>query len=299
MPIHDLGYRAWEGRRTAEPLRAWVITQTGVVLAWKNYWLRRLLFVTWIPALYMGAAFFGYEQWLSQGELRELATGMIPGMPPSMERHEIWTWLLMTFFRYPQGLLMLLLIGLVAPPLIAQDVRSRAFLLYFSRPLTRLEYLAGKLAIVWAFVLMITTVPALGLYLFAVLLSPDLSVVGQTWDLPLRIVTASAVVVLPTSTLALAFSSLTSETRYAGFAWFAVWIVGWAVYLFLLGTSGQTISDYWLLVSLYHTLGEVQSWVFGAGNTSAALLPAVAMLAAITIVSTAVLYRRISSPMRI
>ena len=61
----------------------------------------------------------------------------------------MWSWLLYTFLRYPQGGIMVLMVGIIAPPLISQDVRSRAFLLYFSRPLARWQYALGKLATVW------------------------------------------------------------------------------------------------------------------------------------------------------
>ncbi len=68
---------------------------------------------------------------------------------PSTARHEVWSLLLMTFFRYPQAVLMVLLVGMIAPPLISQDFRSRAFLLYFSRPITPVEYVFGKAMVVW------------------------------------------------------------------------------------------------------------------------------------------------------
>ena len=155
---------------------------------------------------------------------------------PAQERHQVWSWLLATFFRYPQAVLLVLVVGLIAPPLVAQDVRSRAFLLYFSRPLSRLEYIAGKAATVSGYVLMITTLPALFLYVLGLLLSPGLNVVLHTWDLPLRILASSVVLLLPTVSLALAFSSLTSESRYAGFAWFAVWVLGWVAYMLLVNS---------------------------------------------------------------
>lgn len=300
MPIHDLGYRAWQGRRSPQALRWWVIAQTGIRLAWQGRWLRRLLFFAWIPTVYMGAGFFAYEQWLMNPQARRMAMELVPGIPLSGERHAVWAWILMLFFRYPQALLMLLVVGLIAPGLIAQDVRSRAFLLYFSRPITRIGYLAGKLATVWGYVLMITTLPALALYVFAVLLSPDVDVVLYTWDLPLRILGASAVLMIPTTTLALAFSSLTADTRYAGFAWFATWIVGWVAYGFLFtGLPDADVSKMWTLISLYHTLGEVQSWVFGVAEASSILVPSAVLLVSLSVASLAVLFRRISSPMRI
>ena len=300
MPIHDLGYRPWQGRLKGQFARCWAITATGVRLASRNRWLRRMLLFAWLPALYMGVAFFAYEQWLTNPSARGIAGGVIPGVPLDAGRHAVWAWLLMTFFRQPQAVLLLLVVGMVAPPLIAQDVRSRAFLLYFSRPISRIGYLVGKLATVWAYVLMITTLPALALYVFAVLLSPESDVVLQTWDLPLRILGATAVLAIPTTTLALAYSSLTSESRYAGFAWFATWVVGWVAYSFLFfGMPGVEMNERWTMISLYHTLGAVQSWVFGIQGTSSLLAPSAFVLGGITVVSTMVLFRRISSPMRV
>jgi hypothetical protein len=191
---------------------------------------------------------------------------------------------------------MVLVVGLVAPPLIAHDVRSRAFLLYFARPLTRWEYLLGKAVTVWCFLGLITTLPALSLYVLGILMSPELGVVFDTWDLPLRILSASLVLMLPTTLLALCLSSLTTETRYAAFGWFAVWAFGWVTYAILQTADPETS---WTLVSLFHILGEVQSWVFGMVENTRSVKWSATILAAITIASLAILMRRVSAPMRV
>ena len=313
MPIHDLGYRAWQGRLMPEVTRFWVIAQTGIALAWKNRWLRRLLLLAWVPALYLGVVLFLFEQALARPDYLQIAlefASLFPGIDvvrealqtgdPAVARHTAWTWLLLTFFRYPQGLLMALLVGLIAPQLEDKDVHSRAFLRYFSRPLTRVEYILGKLAVVCAYLMMITTIPALSLYLLGVLLSPpDTAVIAATWDLPLRILGASVVLMVPTAALALAFSSLTSRTFYAGFAWFAAWLLGLVAYLILEGTLGSALPERWVLLSLYHSLGQVQTWIFGLEKSPSEVLPSAGMLAAIAVVSLIVLFHRVSSPMRI
>jgi hypothetical protein len=211
----------------------------------------------------------------------------------------------MIFFRSPQAVLMVMLMGLIAPPLISRDVRSRAFLVYFSRPLTPVEYVLGKASVVWAYVLMITGLPAFALYTMAILLSPDLSLVSQTWDLPLRIGAASVVLLIPTTAVALCFSSLTSESRYAGFAWFAVWILGWVSYSILSardsvqGYGAPQVTDRWILLSPYATLGEVQKWVFGLKPGFADVLPEAVAISLVTVATTIVLLRRVSAPMRV
>jgi hypothetical protein len=113
------------------------------------------------------------------------------------------------------------------------------------------------------------------------------------------------VLVLPTASLALCMSSCTQESRYAGFAWFAVWILGWFTYAVMVGVEmdrlgtdqSAAIYEKWSPVSLYHALGQVQSWVFGFSNFDQVKIPA-AVLAMITVVSTVILFRRISAPLR-
>lgn len=326
--VNRLGYRGWSGQLESGWMRWTVISSVGIRRAWQSRWLRRMMFLAWLPAVWFGVGFFLWEQAALYPEWRQAVTPFLQGMPPTAEfnqiresirtgdlessRHTVWAWLLQTFFRNPQGVLMVMVVGLIAPSMISQDVRSRAFLLYFSRPLTRGEYLLGKLASVWAYLSVISTMPALALYVLGILLSPSLSVVSATWDLPFRIVAASLLLMLPTSVLALCFSSLTQESRYAGFGWFAVWILGWVTYL--AGVSAETLKalrdssrsgtpmvleeSSWTHVSLYHTLGRVQSWVFGFADFRDVLVSAV-ILVAVTVIALAILLRRISAPMRV
>jgi hypothetical protein len=226
-------------------------------------------------------------------------------------RNRIWGWLLMVFFRYSQAILVLMIVGFVAPSLISQDLRSRAYLLYFSRPIGRLEYILGKVAVPGAYIGFVSTFPALVLYLFAVMMSPSMSVVWSTWDVPIRILLSTVVLVLPTASLALMLSSLTEESRFASFSWFATWILGhgaWMAILFSEGirqnlppSSPEVLESWsvktWSLLSLYNNMGDVQTWIFGFKSFSE-IWPAFAVLASITVVAFLVLYRRVNAPLR-
>jgi hypothetical protein len=96
--------------------------------------------------------------------------------------------------------------------------------------------------------------------------------------------------------LALFFSSLTTESRYAGFAWFAVWGLGWAAYANLeaLGLGRQ-----WSMISLYHVLGHVQAWVFGLHSNLSDVTAAAVLLVVVTVLSLLVLLVRVAAPMRV
>lgn len=247
MPIHDVGYRRWPGNYSHSLVRWYTIARSGIQIVYKSVWVRRMLLVTWLPALYFGVGLFFFERAVKEAEEQGISTQfayqVIDGMlPPIIDRSPIeqalssddfgesrpviWGFMLVSLMRYPQAFWVVLLVGLIAPPLISKDVRSRAFLLYFSKPINRYEYILGKLAVLIAYLGLICTLPVLGLYLFGVFLSPSWTILLATWDFPFRIILASAAFIIPASCVALMFSSLTTEARYAGFAWFALWGLG-------------------------------------------------------------------------
>ncbi|TWU42105.1 ABC transporter permease subunit [Novipirellula artificiosorum] len=324
MPVNDLGYRAWSGKRVPPFLRPVVVAKSGIALVWRRRWLRTMLMLAWLPVIFPALGIFAFEYSSTDPQMGRMITTLVRGpfQQPDLAqmiatdrdgaRHAVWSTLILAFFRYPQLFAMVLLIGLIAPMLVSYDLRTKAYLLYFSRPLSPLEYILGKSSVIWFLLMMIATVPALVLYLVGVLLSPDLSVIGQTWDIPLRIVAASAVLMIPTTALALCYSSLTAESRYATFGWFATWTMGFVSYQIL--TFAPMVDgppegrraprpidweslgidlDRYRLLSPYHTLGKVQAWVFDLDPTPGRVMPAIVVLMGITIIGFWIVRRRL------
>ena len=295
MPILDLGYRNWTGARSKEWLRWSVVATTGISLVWRGTWLKRFLLFATFPAVITMFGVGLFEQATRDESYRRMFNGFLQSRvdpmgprnrfrdrsremrPPiisetadvSTQRHLAWSHMLLWYFRYPQALWIVVVVGLVAPRLISYDLRSRGYLLYLSRPLSPTGYVFGKACILYFLLAMITTFPAIAVYSFGLLLSSDPSSFWQTWDIPLRIILGTLVLILPTSAVALAFSSLTQESRFAAFAWFATWIVGWVTYLVLTGSAmfnaedAETLRERWLLISPYHVLGHLQEEIFG------------------------------------
>lgn len=334
MPLHNVGYRKWDGHRVAESTRPLTISETGIRRALTSKWLRRLLIIALLPMAALSIALVLFEQANQNPEMLQSFRPMLRNAPTSVAdrfvfdspmnptqeefnalRSLVWSYLLLTLLRIPQFVLLLLVVGIVAPPLISQDLRTRAYLIYFSRPITRTAYIAGKFGTVAAFILLITAVPALLLYLIGVMLSPSLRVFFSTWDLPLRILAASLVLTIPTSLVALAFSSLTKESRLAVFAWFAIWIVGHVNYSVL--TAFQYMDEYgrpgpmrrsgeetpflepgWrVLLSPFQTIGSAQAYIFGFSSDKVAEYGSFVLLFIVSTAALAVLYRRVDSPM--
>ncbi len=323
MAIHNLGYRHCEGQRGSHRTRWLVLTENGIRRAWASAWLRRMLFFAWLPSVLMGFMIFLYEQSESTDDpftraFIQMGTALLePGGQGNMQpsgmlgflrekddhpgetRHLFWSSLLLTLFRRSQPFILIPMLGVITPPMVSQDIRSRAFLLYFSRPLSRTQYIVGKLATVIFYVLLITLMPALMLFCTGLLLSPDLSVLTSTGDLPGRILLASLLIAVPAASLSLMLSSLTTESRFAGFAWFSIWIFGAFTAAILSNSTWGDASSPLKYLSLFEVFSEVAGSILDPQLASSNLEEPVSILAVITAVSLAVLFRRISAPMQV
>ena len=322
MPIHSLGYREWSGPLSSADSRWTVIAGIGIRRAWQSMWLRRIVFFAWVPGVLMAMLIYLFEQAASEGNasafmynglvemflgrgdresIREsIAASSVMAQDLVTYRHEFWCKLLQVLYQRSQAIMLIGVVGITAPPLISQDMRSRAFLLYFSRPISRTQYIFGKAATVACYVLVISLLPGAMLYCTGVLLSPDISIVLETWDIPLRILAATATMVIPTTGLGLMLSSLTTETRFASFAWFAVWIFGLFAYLVTSSFVNDGSHTPLEMLSLFHVITNVQGWILDVRvENQIDVLAPLSVLFVLTLVSLTVLYKRVSAPMSV
>jgi ABC-2 type transport system permease protein len=119
----------------------------------------------------------------------------------------------------------MVLIVLVGPDLISQDLRFNALPLYLSRPLRRIDYLVGKLGVIAVFLGMVIIVPSLIAYALGLLFSPDLTIVRDTYRVLLASMAYGLVIVVSAGSLILALSSLSRNSRYVALMWLGIWII--------------------------------------------------------------------------
>ena len=149
--------------------------------------------------------------------------------------------------------------------------------------------------------------------------SPSMSVLLVTWDLPLRIIVASVVLCVPTTLFALTLSSLTRESIYASFGWFAVWIMGSIAYGIMTVVEGVVrmnnnvdldqpnfvgfvesgLEGNWSWLSPLQTLENLQSWVFGMDQETGSIGLAFALVSLVCVICLIILRRRIVAPIRV
>src|SRR5262245_1472119 len=223
MPIFDQGYQHWQGELSGHAGRWLTVTRHGVRATMRNRWPRLILLFAWFPAIVLAGwlAIWGLVE--QKSELVAPIVRLIrlnPAFQASPEAYRVTVWTLgySTFLQFELFFAMLLVL-LVGPNLISQDLRFNAFPLYFSRPLRRVDYFAGKLGVIAVFLSAVMIVPAVIAWLLGLAFSLDLGVVRDTFPILLGAVAYGGVVVLSAGTLMLALSSLSRNSRYVSAFW--------------------------------------------------------------------------------
>jgi len=197
MPIHDQGYHRYRGTRDRSGTAWQVIAAAGIrtVLAQRKF--MALLLFAWGPFLVRAVQIYIASNF-------QQASFLAPKGETFRE------------FLDQQGIFVFFVTIYVGAGLIAADRRANALQLYLSKPLTRWEYIAGKLAILFVFLVMVTLLPALTLLLVQIGFAGSLTFLRQNLYLVPAITLFSLVQVLLTSCTILALSSLSNSSRFVG-----------------------------------------------------------------------------------
>ena len=231
MPIFDQGYQHWSGPLSGHSWRGLAIARQGMRVGQKNRFVRVVMLVSWLPALLLAVALC---VWGLLERNSDLVAPLLPILRsylnveilqhPRNFRLEIWT-ICYGYFLITELYLSMILVLLVGPGLISQDLRFNALPLYFSRPMKRFDYFLGKLGVIVAFIGTVTIVPSLVAYALGLLFSLDLSIIKDTFSLLLCSMAYGLVIAVSSGVLMLALSSLSRNSRYVGLFWLGLWII--------------------------------------------------------------------------
>jgi ABC-2 type transport system permease protein len=272
MPIHDQGYRRYAGRRGDSSRVWWVIARAGILERVRERRFLALLLLAWAPFLVRAVQIYVATNF-SQASFLALSAR--------------------TFreFLFQQNVFVFFVTLFAGAGLIANDRRANALQIYLSKPLTRTDYIAGKLATLVVFLAAVTWAPAMLLLLMQMLFAGSTAFVAANGFL-IPAITAFALVQIAVSACTmLALSSLSKNRRfvsvmYAGLVFFSA-----AVYQVARRVTG---SGAWAVISPRDTLDAVADGLFGLPGSSGLPLPvALLALAILVALSLAIVERRV------
>jgi len=214
---HTEVYRKFEGEHLARPLRALVLARAGVRLGFKRKLPALLLYTPIAIACTVTSfkVFFSFA--VASGEMMGEASGTPVGHQIGRKLAELLGDTVQNIFQFQQNAakFVLVLMAWYGSGLISEDKRLGANLLYFSRPLSRREYIGGKfLALSW-FGYLALLLPCLIICFVATFSSPDWSLLRNEWETFPQVVLFSVLWVSTMSIVVLTVSSLTDRRTHA------------------------------------------------------------------------------------
>lgn len=160
----DLGYRGWERQLTPTWLAWWPIARTSMFLLFRRKLLWLLLAAGTLNFLFMFAVIYIYTAVLMRIQTPgfdrisdRISEGILSGVSGDGD----------TFsnFIFRQGVICVLMLSFGGAVLVGSDHRQGGLIFYLSRRIGRFHYLFGKFLGIAALVSMVTTIPAIVLYI--------------------------------------------------------------------------------------------------------------------------------------
>ncbi len=251
MPIHTQDYRHWEG--TLKPrnyTRWWVIAKAELKLLAKRKIVRLIIAIPPVIYIVVHAVIIYLSNQFDY-------IGLPFEVDSAFFQHFLFR------IEFISGFFVALIAIFGGAGLIANDLKSNALSLYLSKPISWVDYLIGKFAVVGILLACITFIPGMLLFLEQLLLS-DFSFFKENFWIIFSIIGYSIVITTITSLLMLVFSALTTNSRYATIGFCAVWFglpVLHAILRTVLRTSNVALVSIW---ANYDRLGSV---LFASDNT--------------------------------
>jgi len=275
MPIHDQGYRRYGGNRARTGTGWMVIARAGIRTLLSKRAFLGLLLVSWFPFFVRAVQFYAAANFTSIPQASMLA--------PSAD----------TFrqFLEQQQTFVFFVTVYVGAGLIANDRRANALQIYLSKPLTRAEYILGKLVILMTFLALVTWLPAILLLIVQISFAGNVTFFrNNAFLFPAITLFAFIEVVLASATM-LALSSLSKSSRYVAILYAAVIFFTQAVYGVLYAVTRSTAFS-WLSFSA--NLAQVGDVIFRQPPKYDTPWPvSLLMIVAIVAVSAVILERRV------
>jgi ABC-2 type transport system permease protein len=240
MPIHDQSYRRYGGGKTT-PGQAWtVIAWAGLRNMIRKRAFLGLMLFAWLPFVVRAVQIYIASNFPQASMLAPDA---------KMFRD----------FLEQQDFFVFIITIYVGAGLIASDRRANALQIYLSKPLLRAEYIAGKAAILFFFLMLVTWLPAILLLFLQVMFKGSFEFLRANLFLFPAITVATLLQALLATFTMLALSSLSKSSRYVGILYAGILFFTAAIYGAMYAITGSTKMAY---LSLGANLAQVVDVIF-------------------------------------
>jgi ABC-type transport system involved in multi-copper enzyme maturation permease subunit len=275
MPLHDPGYKHWSGDWTTHPYRWWVVSRQRIRLLIKRKWFVFLMILSSIP--FLVRAIFIYLSSSLGGYVTALRID-----PLFFEK-----------FLSQQGFFVFIISIYAGAGLISNDLRANALQIYFSKPITRRDYILGKLGALVFFLALQTLVPVVLLYVLSILFQASDGFAPAYLEVLGAILGYSLLIIFTSSLIMIGFSSLSKSSRFAGIGFAALFFFSQALSVILSSVLRDPSFGWVALENNIRRLGDV--FFRTQSNYQFAPWISLLILAALMAAAVCTAYRRINA----
>jgi ABC-type transport system involved in multi-copper enzyme maturation permease subunit len=249
MTIKEKGYVHWDGELVSKKFPWKPITRYGIRLTFKKKFFKFFFIMSFVPAVFFLAVVYVSER-LEDFRFMLQDTTVLKVDPGFFESYFTNDFLLF---------MMVMILVFAGSGLVADDLRHNSLQLYFSRPIKKKDFFLGKISVLFFFLLLVTFIPGLILFIMKLLFSGSLRFfLSYPW-LPLSIVGYSLFVTVFFSLYALLLSSLSKNRRYVSIQIFGLYIFTDILY----GIFSELFeSPYFSLLSIKSNIQQVGAALF-------------------------------------
>jgi ABC-2 type transport system permease protein len=242
--IYDIGYRHYDGPRLGRREAIAAIVGAGLRAIFGLGRSGRSKILPW------GAVLLALLP-----AVVAVATKVLVGDLITLYEYETMLWSI--------GALFPIFLAAQAPELVVNDIRFRVLPLYFSRPISRVDYVGAKLAALALGLLALTLVPVLVLWLGRVLASDDIvAALGDEIGAVPAIVGSGVLHAVVLAAIGLAICAVAGRRAYAAGAILALFLIGGAV-SGIFQAQGGGLEAFAPFLNPLAILDGTREWLFG------------------------------------
>jgi ABC-2 type transport system permease protein len=278
LPIHDQGYRRYGGDKARG--RGWaIIARAGIRALFARRALLGLLLLAWFPFFVRAVQIYAaanLPQFVEGSGARSFLAPTRETFRQFLDQQEIFVFFVTVY---------------AGAGLIANDRRANALQIYLSKPLTRVEYVFGKLTVLMALLLLVTWVPAILLLGLQIAFAGNITFLeNNAFLFPAITLFAFIQVTLAAATM-LALSSLSKSSRYVAILYAALTFFTQAIYGVVYAATRSTALSF---ISVSADLTEVGDVIFRmAPRYDTPWVVSALVIAGLLVVSGLILERRV------
>jgi hypothetical protein len=288
MPIDTARYHGWRGPRHSPWRASLAIVRVSLtqIFRRKAYWL--VLIVALLRFLFFWMMIYGVTQADLPRRMRQaLLERFNFSADPQPGQDDGYI-----LFMAGQSVVVMMLLAFTGSLLVGSDFRTNTLPFYLSRRIGRRHYIVGKLLSVAAIVSLLTTLPALALFVEYGMFTSSTRYWFENWRVVVGILVYGAVLAGVLSILLVSISAWLKRTAPIAVVWSSLFVLLFGLRFVLTGNS----SPYWKLIDLWNDMQIVARLAFNKLNSETeqrVAYAACALLATVCAVALVSLIRRV------